>query len=178
MYIVHFSLLALWVTMCMSVDAQSNQQQSASSGSAPLSRYHEKWLDEDVVYIITPEERRAFERASGDEEREQLIEAFWRRRDTNPDTEQNEFRDEHEWRIAHVNGVFACNIPGWRTGRGRIYITIGKPDEVRTFPAGDDKTPSPLELWVYKREPGTEWIYEFVDDAGTGCFPGGRPTNR
>ncbi len=92
-----------------------------------LSKPYKKWLDEDVVYIITDEERAAFRQLSNDEERDNFIEAFWQRRDPTPDTEENEYKEEHYQRIAYANEHFAAGVPGWRTDRGRIYIVFGKP---------------------------------------------------
>src|SRR5450756_1578521 len=88
-----------------------------------LETPYRKWLNEDVTYIITDEERAAFKRLQTDEEREQFIEQFWLRRDPTPDTVENEFKEEHYRRIAYTNENFASGIPGWKTDRGRIYIT-------------------------------------------------------
>src|SRR5471030_408556 len=99
-----------------------------------LETPYRKWLNEDVSYIITDEERTAFKRLQTDEEREQFIEQFWLRRDPTPDTVENEFKEEHYRRIAYTNENFASGIPGWKTDRGRIYITYGPPDEKETTP--------------------------------------------
>src|SRR5580704_12390383 len=90
-----------------------------------LATPYKKWLNEDVAYIITDEERAAFKQANNDEEREQFIEQFWLRRDPTPDTDENEFKEEHYRRIAYANEHYASGIPGWKTDRGRIYITFG-----------------------------------------------------
>src|SRR5208282_5468082 len=90
-----------------------------------LSKTYRKWLDEDVRWIITDEEKSAFMQLSNDEERDQFIEAFWQRRDPTPDTEENEFKEEHYRRIAYANEHFAAGIPGWKTDRGRTYIVFG-----------------------------------------------------
>ncbi|MBV8904575.1 MAG: GWxTD domain-containing protein, partial [Acidobacteriia bacterium] len=81
-----------------------------------------KWLNEDVVYIITDEEKQAFKRLKTDEERQQFVEQFWLRRDPTPDTEENEYKEEHYRRIAYANDHYASGIPGWKTDRGMIYI--------------------------------------------------------
>ena len=88
------------------------------------------------MYIITDEERQAFKRLTTDEEREQFIEQFWLRRDPTPDTAENEFKEEHYRRIAYANEHYASGIPGWKTDRGRIYITFGPPDEIESHPSG------------------------------------------
>ena len=101
-----------------------------------LETPYKKWLNEDVVYIITDEERAAFKRLQTDEEREQFIEQFWLRRDPTPDTVENEFKEEHYRRIAYANEHYASGIPGWKTDRGRIYIMYGPPDEIESHPSG------------------------------------------
>src|SRR6476469_4569259 len=101
-----------------------------------LETPYRKWLNEDVAYIITDEERTAFKRLQTDEEREQCIEQCWLRRDPTPDSVENEFKEEHYRRIAYANENFASGIPGWKTDRGRIYITYGQPDEKESHPSG------------------------------------------
>ena len=101
-----------------------------------LETPYRKWLQEDVAYIITDEERAAFKRLQNDEEREQFIENFWLRRDPTPDTVENEFKEEHYRRIQYANDHFASGIPGWKTDRGRIYIVYGPPDERDEHPSG------------------------------------------
>jgi GWxTD domain-containing protein len=89
-----------------------------------LSKTYRKWLDEDVRWIITDEERSAFMQLSNDEERDQFIEAFWQRRDPTPDTEENEFKEEHYRRIAYANEHYAAGIPGWKSDRGRTVHRV------------------------------------------------------
>src|SRR5580704_13564454 len=101
-----------------------------------LATPYKKWLEEEVPYIITDEERSAFLQLQTNEEREQFIEAFWQRRDPTPDTVENEFKEEHYRRIAYTNERFSSGIPGWRTDRGRIYIMWGPPDEIESHSAG------------------------------------------
>ena len=96
-----------------------------------LKDAYKKWLNNDVPYIITGAEKKAFLALQTDEERENFIENFWRRRDPNPDTEENEFREQYYERIAYANEHYTSGIPGWKTDRGRIYITWGKPDEIQ-----------------------------------------------
>ena len=97
---------------------------------------YKNWINKDVKYIITKDEKKAFNELKTDEERENFIENFWRRRDPNPDTEENEYREEYYERIAYANENFASGIPGWMTDRGRIYIAWGKPDSVESHPSG------------------------------------------
>src|SRR6185295_16741235 len=101
-----------------------------------LETPYKKWLNEEVVYIITDEERKTFSRLSTDEERQQFMEQFWLRRDPTPDTEENEYREEHYRRIEYANDHYASGIPGWKTDRGMIYIKYGPADEVESHPSG------------------------------------------
>ncbi len=97
---------------------------------------YKKWLSEEVPYIITDDERAAFKKFTTDEEREQFVEQFWERRNPNPGSPENEFKEEYYRRIAYANEHYASGIPGWRTDRGRIYIMWGPPDEIESHPSG------------------------------------------
>jgi GWxTD domain-containing protein len=144
---------------------------------------YKKWLNEEVVWIITDEERKAFSRLQTDEERQQFIEQFWLRRDPTPDTEENEYREEHYRRIAYANETFASGIPGWKTDRGMIYIKYGPPDEREEHPTGGTydrpieegggtTTVYPFEKWRYRyiEGVGTDVNIEFVDTTMTGEY--------
>jgi GWxTD domain-containing protein len=148
-----------------------------------LETPYRKWLNEDVTYIITDEERTAFKRLNTDEEREQFIEQFWLRRDPTPDTEENEFKEEHYRRIAYANEHYASGIPGWKTDRGRIYITYGPPDEIDSHPSGGsyerpieegggETSTYPFEDWRYRyiEGIGNDVNIEFVDPTMTGEY--------
>lgn len=148
-----------------------------------LKDAYKKWLNTDVAYIITKEERKAFNALQTDEERENFIENFWRRRDPNPDTEENEYREEYYERIAYANEHFTSGIAGWRTDRGRTYIAWGKPDSVETHPTGGSydrpsyegggsTTTYPFEIWFYRHldNVGDGLEIEFVDPTGTGEY--------
>jgi GWxTD domain-containing protein len=148
-----------------------------------LETPYKKWLNEDVVYIITDEEKTAFKRLATDEEREQFIEQFWLRRDPTPDTEENEFKEEHYRRIAYSNDHYASGIPGWKTDRGRIYIIYGPPDEIDSHPSGGtyerpmeegggETSTYPFEQWRYRylEGIGTNIIIEFVDPTMSGEY--------
>ena len=148
-----------------------------------LETPYRKWLNEDVAYIITDEERGAFRRLQTDDEREQFIENFWLRRDPTPDTVENEFKEEHYRRIAYTNEHFASGIPGWKSDRGRIYITFGPPDEIESHPSGGtyERPPEegggetstfPFEQWRYRyiEDIGNNIIIEFVDTTMSGEY--------
>jgi GWxTD domain-containing protein len=207
-----FLVLAGWLGLCAGAAAQAGAQAPAG-GTTPdaqatkdvdplkrpptdkqriehkkalrqeLSKEKKKWLDEDVAYIITDEERAAFKQLSNDEERDNFIEAFWQRRDPTPDTEENEFKEEHYRRMAYANEHFAAGIPGWKSDRGRMYIMYGKPDEIESHPSGGTynrpmeegggtTSTYPFEDWRYRyiEGIGQEIIIEFVDTCMCGDF--------
>jgi GWxTD domain-containing protein len=163
--------------------SEKQKKENAKALNHELSRTYKKWLDEDVSYIITDEERKAFKQLSNDEERDQFIEAFWQRRDPTPDTEENEFKEEHYRRIAYANEHFAAGIPGWKTDRGQMYIKFGPADEIEAHPSGgtyDRPTEEgggttstfPFETWRYRylEGVGQEVIIEFVDKCMCGEY--------
>ncbi|HEY3456340.1 MAG TPA: GWxTD domain-containing protein [Bryobacteraceae bacterium] len=142
-----------------------------------------KWMNEDVAYIITDEEKQAFKRLATDEERQQFVEQFWLRRDPTPDTEENEYKEEHYRRIEYANDHYASGIPGWKTDRGMIYIKYGPADEVESHPSGGSyqrpyeqgggqTSTYPFEDWRYRyiEGVGTNVIIEFVDTTMTGEY--------
>jgi GWxTD domain-containing protein len=155
-----------------------------------LKEAYKKWRNTDVAYIITKEEKRAFDALTTDEERENFIENFWRRRDPNPDTEENEYREEYYERIAYANEHYASGIPGWKTDRGRTYIAWGKPDSVESHPSGGSydrpsyegggsTTTYPFEIWFYRHLDGVGdgLEIEFVDPTGSGEYRIARNAN-
>jgi len=138
---------------------------SNSSGQGNTKAIYRKWLDEDVRYIISDAEKQTFSQLNTDEECEQFIQSFWQRRDSKPETKENEFRRQHYNRIAYANQNYAFSeTAGWLTDRGRIYIIHGKPDEIQ-------KNASE-EVWIYKSLSGLgENIkFEFLDTAKNGIF--------
>jgi GWxTD domain-containing protein len=148
-----------------------------------LDTPYKQWLSEDVVYIISPEERQSFLQLETNEEREQAIEQFWLRRSSNPDLPENDFKEEHYRRIAYANEHFASGIPGWKTDRGRMYIMWGPADEVEAHPTGGtydrpmdegggSTTTYPWETWRYRYMEGIgeNVIWEFVDPSGSGEY--------
>ena len=162
-------------------DRQKKQQEAKLRKE--LEGPYRKWLNEDVLYIISDEEKSAFKRMSTEDERENFIESFWLRRDPTPDTMENEFKEEHYRRIAYANERYASGIPGWKTDRGRIYITFGPPDENESHPSGGTyerpyeegggtTSTYPFEKWRYRylEGIGSDIIIEFVDTTMTGEY--------
>ena len=147
--------------------SDKQKKENAKSLKQELSKTYRKWLDEDVSYIISDEERKAFKQLSNDEERDQFIEAFWQRRDPTPDTEENEFKEEHYRRIAYANEHFAAGIPGWRTDRGRIYVMYGPADEIDSHPSGGTYE-RPIEEGGGSTStyPFEDWRYRYLEGIG------------
>jgi GWxTD domain-containing protein len=162
---------------------EKQRQRQQKELEKELNQPFQRWLNEDVAYIITDEERQAFKRLQNAEEREQFIEQFWLRRDPTPDTAENEYKEEHYRRIAYANEHFASGFPGWKMDRGRIYITFGPADEVEGHPSGGtyERTPAegggststfPFERWRYRylEGVGQNIILEFVDRTMSGEY--------
>src|SRR5271155_4761724 len=148
-----------------------------------LDTPYRQWLNEDVIYIISPDERSTFLQLATNEEREQFIESFWLRRSSNPDLPDNDFKEEHYRRIAYANEHFASGIPGWKTDRGRMYIMWGPADEVDSHPTGGTYD-RPIDQgggstttyaweqwrWRYLEGIGENIELEFVDPSGSGEY--------
>ena len=196
-YLISFAFLALAVSAQQSQPPQDagaqipppnqkltkDQKQKIKKTLKELEGPYRSWLNEDVIYIISPEERTSFLQLETNEEREQFIEQFWLRRSSNPDLPDNDFKEEHYRRIAYANEHFASGIPGWKTDRGRIYIIWGKPDEIESHPTGGtydrpqdegggSTTTYPWETWRYRYLEGIQEnvILEFVDPTGSGEY--------
>jgi GWxTD domain-containing protein len=184
---MHRQIFVILCAVCLCAIAQSPQRESVtkkrSRNLANDQSAYDAWEKTDVAYIISDEERQALHRLSNDEEREQFIEQFWLRRDPTPDSEENEFKEEHYRRIAYVNERFASGIPGWKTDRGMIYIKYGPPDEIESHPSGGSyqrpieqgggaTTTYPFETWRYRyiEGIGTNVVIEFVDVTMTGEY--------
>jgi GWxTD domain-containing protein len=162
---------------------EKQKKQQEAKLRKELETPYKKWLNEEVGYIITDEERKAFSRLQTDEEKQQFIEQFWLRRDPTPDTEENEYREEHYRRIAYANERFASGIPGWKTDRGMIYIKYGPADETESHPSGGTyerpieegggtTSTYPFEKWRYRYIDGigNDVNIEFVDPTMTGEY--------
>jgi GWxTD domain-containing protein len=162
---------------------ERKKEKAKESQEEKLKSVYKRWKDEDVSWIITDEERKIFDSLKTDDEREQFIEGFWYRRDPDPDTDVNEYREEYYQRIAYANEHFASGIPGWKTDRGRIYIMFGKADEIESHPSGGSydrpawegggsTSTYPFEIWRYRYIDGvgSDVEIEFVDPTGSGEY--------
>jgi len=160
---------------------KSNVKKSKQSGD--LADHYKKWLDEDVTYIITDEEKSVFKNLKNEEERESFVEQFWARRNPDPRSPDNVFKEEHYRRIAYANQNYASGVQGWRTDRGRIYIMFGKPDELESHPTGGayarpysegggTTSTYPFEKWWYRHIDGVgdDIEIEFVDKSMSGEY--------
>ena len=157
---------------------QSGQQRAEEAES-----YYRQWLETDVLYIISPEEKGIFQNLSTSQEKDHFIEQFWFRRDLDPRTAVNEFKEEHYRRIAYANDTYHSGIEGWRTDREMIYILFGPPDGLEKHPEGGTYQRKweegggrtytyPFEVWFYRHlegvGPGIE--IEFVDASRTNQY--------
>ena len=165
---------------------EKQKKANAKALKQELGQTYKKWLNQDVRWIITPEELSAFKQLSNDEERDQFIEQFWLRRDPTPDTPENEYKEEHYRRIAYADEHFPAGKPGWMTDRGRTYIVFGPPDEIDAHPSGGQydrpmeegggsTSTYPFETWRYRYIEGLgshsqEVMIEFVDTCMCGDY--------
>jgi TonB family protein len=138
----------------------------------------DNWLNQDVVYIITDEERATYLRLQTDDERNQFIQQFWERRNPNPGSPDNTFKDEHYRRIAYANQRFATNAgkPGWQTDRGHIYIVYGAPDNIAaaagSLPINTESSPLTTQAWKYDHIEGVgdNLVFTFFDRSNDGDY--------
>ena len=157
------------------VTAQAQTPVSREASERQLRRTlespYDRWLDQEVRWIISDYERVAFTQLRTDDERNQFIEQFWLRRDPTPGTTENEMKEEHYRRLAYANDRFTEAIPGWNTDRGMVYILYGPPDEIDVHGAVPGAT-YPYESWHYPHIQGisADVTLEFVDTTMTGRF--------
>jgi GWxTD domain-containing protein len=178
------ALTTFFLTSFLTLAAQNNQRaREQSRQKEEAGNYLKNWPQQEVPYIIDPEEQAVFKKLKTDEEREQFIESFWLRRDPTPETIDNEYRDQYFQRIALANERYTSGIPGWKTDRGRILIMHGEPDEVEThamggtyirdIDEGGGRTSTfPFEKWRYRyiEGIGNNVILEFVDSTMSGEY--------
>ena len=126
---------------------------SLSQSKIALPERYKKWLDEEVVYIITSHERDVFRQLQTDRERDIFVEAFWKHRDPEPATPKNEFEEEHYRRLNFANSTYGRStpLPGWKTDRGRIHILLGPPKNIEQYTNVNGV--HPVEIWFYLGDP-------------------------
>jgi GWxTD domain-containing protein len=183
---IRFLVILMFLSLGLSAvhpASSAPADKSKNKGGGDQVQYYKKWLEEDVLYIISDEEKNVFKSLKNDEERESFIEDFWQRRNPDPRSPYNTFKEEHYRRIAYANQHFASGIPGWKTDRGRIYIMYGKPDELESHPTGGaydrpyyegggTTTTFPFEKWWYRHIDGIgdDIEIEFVDKSMSGEY--------
>jgi GWxTD domain-containing protein len=175
--------LTLLLVLTLHPGQEGQAQRSEQRKREEAVDHYKRWIDEDVVLIITDEERVVFQSLTNQDEKEAFIEQFWRRRDPDPDSSVNEFREEHYRRIAYANDHFSIGVPGWKSDRGRIYIIHGPPDSREYHDQGQQyyrqardgggvTNTYSYEVWYYRNITGIgDGIeIEFVDKTMTGHF--------
>lgn len=120
-----------------------------------------KWLEKEVVYIITPKEKDVFLQLETDRERDLFIEGFWRQRDPNLTTPENEFKTEHYRRINYANRRLGKEGPGegWRSAMGRIHIILGEPRYIEKYDNLSEVYP--VVIWSYEAMPEMGLLHAF-----------------
>jgi GWxTD domain-containing protein len=134
---------------------------SAAPKRPALPERYAKWLNQEVVYIITDEERKTFLTLTTDEERDKFEEDFWDIRNPSRGSGTNAYKEEHYNRIDYANAHFGrdSNTPGWMTDRGRTWILFGKPTSQHPF-VGYSQI-YPLDLWFYSNPTSTPSLPSF-----------------
>ncbi|HEX6718112.1 MAG TPA: GWxTD domain-containing protein [Pyrinomonadaceae bacterium] len=175
-------LLSLSTLAISAQQTKPNPEEKPRKVKQELKKAYVNWIS-DVDLILTQAERDAWKKLRTDDEREKFIEDVWKSRDPDPNTEENEFKEQFYERVAYANAHFSSGKPGRFTDRGRIYIKFGKPDEIESHPAGGsyERAPYegggltstyPFEKWFYRNIPnvrsGVE--LEFVDPTGSGEY--------
>jgi GWxTD domain-containing protein len=171
-------LQVVFVALCMStlISAQTLGNEQPATGSKTLHALpaeYQRWLDHEVRWIISPEERAAFVGLSTRMDRDHFVEAFWQRRNTSPSSSKNEFKEEHYRRLAYANQHFAYSVPGGETDRGRAYIVYGPPTASKSGSMRDmSGSTNPTELWHYNSTPGLgeNLDLKFVDFCNCGDY--------
>ncbi|MFQ5789310.1 MAG: GWxTD domain-containing protein, partial [Acidobacteriota bacterium] len=139
-----------------------------------IDKLFDRWVKEYVKWIISREERERFEQLQTVAEKLGFIESFWRLRDTDPSTPENEAREEHSRRFSYAVRHFGAGIPGWATDRGKIYILLGPPSAIERNPAGRTAFERSSEVWTYNNPPNPKLPASmdigFVDFTGTGRY--------
>jgi GWxTD domain-containing protein len=145
------------LSLCLPLAAQSK---------ATLPKQYQKWLDEDVRYIITAQEHADFTKLATDQQRDDYVEAFWERRNPEPGAITNNYKAEHYRRLAYANRHFAAGVPGYKTDRGHAYIAYGPPDSINDFLVGSVR----FEVWHYSANSTDFMMLRFVDACDCGQF--------
>jgi GWxTD domain-containing protein len=170
-FLLEFALVMLWAGAPVYAQSAGDLRLGTEKASYAVPSRYQRWLDEDVRWIITTEEKAAFAPLSSNQERDRFIEQFWLRRDPTPATSENEFKEEHYRRLAYSNVHFAHAIPGWQTDRGRTYILYGTPQRITVeHPQDDFNSIRPSEVWHYNSLRGSAVDFKFIDVCSCGDY--------
>jgi GWxTD domain-containing protein len=177
-----FLALILFPTIAQPQKTQPAPDEKPQKIKKELKRAYVDWI-KDVDVILTEEDRQAWNKLKTNDEREQFIQLFWRQRDPDPDTEENEYKEQFYERVAYANEHFSSGKAGRLSDRGRIYIKFGKPDNIESYPSGGtydrpanegggSTTTYPFEKWSYRhiQNVGSGIELEFVDPTGSGEY--------
>jgi GWxTD domain-containing protein len=142
------SLLALLV--CLFLAAIGNSPAHSQTRLRDLDPFYRHWVEEDVPYIISTDERKAFLALHTDIERDNFISAFWESRNPTPGANYNTYKEEYYRRLTYVSEHFGSKRyqDGWRTDMGRVYITLGPPQLKQTYHLSAGIRD--FELWFYQ----------------------------
>jgi GWxTD domain-containing protein len=139
-----FRILAICLVLLL---IPSLTQAQSTKNLSPDFRH---WINEEVNYIITSEEKRQFLSLANDTERENFIKSFWAARNPDPSSENNAYEEEHYRRLAYANQHYG-NIKaqdGWHSDQGMIYILLGEPQQIANYPAA--RNMRPIQIWFYE----------------------------
>jgi len=172
------AVLAVVALQAAPAQEDAAKLEAEAKAKAEKADPYQRWLNEEVVYIISDAERGAFLKLATDEEREHFVDQFWEVRNPTRGAAENAFKEEHYRRIAWANEHYrtASGRKGWQTDRGYIYIAYGPPDEIESHPSGGNpatsQPPYPFEYWWYKHVDGVgdAVSIRFIDRMGTGDF--------
>ena len=166
-----------WLMLCLALLVDSGLTQSTprficSTNEPRTDREFNEWIRSDVRWLVTNAERTAFANLKSGNDRREFVQNFWRRRDPDPDTSANEFRDTYCGRLP-LTKRFESGIPGWKTDRGRILLLWGEPDKILTGKENiEGDVVTVFEKWTYKHldDLGTDIYVTFVDPTQTKEF--------
>ncbi|HZS45924.1 MAG TPA: GWxTD domain-containing protein [Blastocatellia bacterium] len=166
--VVWFLMMSVSIGALPIFGHQKNDNNKDKKRSESKDKVYKEWPKE-VQWIITDEERKSYDSLQTDDEREAFIERFWQRRDPDPDTPENEYKDEYYRRVAYADAHYTSGIPGRNTDRGRIYIRFGPPDSVDSHPAGGQYERTAAEGGgSTSTYPFETWFYRHLDNVGEG----------
>ncbi|MDA0986011.1 MAG: GWxTD domain-containing protein [Bacteroidetes bacterium] len=120
---------------------------------------------QQTKYIAKEKEFKELTEAKSIEDKKELFNKFWKKRDETPDSDMNEYFAEYYKRVEYSNKRFSHFIDGWKTDMGMVFIILGPPNNIERHPF--ELNTKPYEVWQY-------YIYNrqliFTDDSGFGDY--------